>query len=175
MPRKPAASPAPSAYGRALARLARRDHAEAEIRRALRRSGHEATEVQQAVSRLKRERALDDRRFAEAFARSRIAQHGLGRNRVRAALRQRGLSRAALESGLQEALVEVSERAALEAVASRYWRQRQADEPSLRMRKLWAFLLRRGFPPDLVRERLGALWPGQRAALDGLIAWEEEP
>jgi regulatory protein len=174
LPRKTAASPAPSAYGRALARLARRDFAEAELRRALRRAGHGEGEVEQAVARLKDQRALDDGRFAEAFSRSRLRHGGLGSNRIRAELGQRGVLRSVAEKGLREALREVPEAEALDAQARRYWRQRGKDEPARRVRKLWAFLLRRGYPADLVGARLRALWPRWSDALDGLEPVEEE-
>ena len=174
MPRKPAASPAPSAYGRALSRLARRDHAEAEMRRALKRAGHAEDEVEAAVTRLKGQRALDDERFAETFARSRLVHRGLGQNRIASELRQRGVARAVANKGLGEALADVSESEALESQARRYWRARTKDEPRKRVQKLWAFLLRRGYPADLVRTRLRALWPRWSDALDGLEPLEEE-
>jgi len=174
LPRKTAASPAPTAYGRALAKLARRDHAEGELRRALRRAGHAEDEVGTAVERLKSQRALDDGRFAEAFSRSRLGHRGLGSNRVRAELRQRGVGRTVAEAGLREALRDVSEAEALDALARRYWKQRLADAPERRMQKLWAFLLRRGYPAALVGSRLRALWPSWRSALDGLEPLEDE-
>lgn len=174
LPRKPAASPAPTAYGRALARLARRDHAEAEMRRALKRAGHAADEVEAAVARLKGQRALDDERFAEAFARGRLRHRGLGRNRIKHELRERGVGRSVALKGLREALGDVSEGEALETQARRYWHARAKDEPAKRVQKLWAFLLRRGYPADLVRTRLLALWPRWSDALDGLEPMEEE-
>jgi regulatory protein len=174
MPRKPAASPPPSAYGRALGRLVRRDHAEEEMRRALKRAGHAEDEVDSALTRLKAQRALDDQRFAEVFARSRLLHRGQGRNRIASELRQRGVGRAVASKGLQQALADVSEGEALENQARRYWRARTADEPAKRVQKLWAFLLRRGYPPDLVRTRLRALWPRWSDALDGLEPMEDE-
>jgi len=172
LPRKPAASP--TAYGWALGRLARRDHAEDEMRRALKRAGHGEDEVEAAVTRLKGQRALDDGRFAEGYARSRLLHRGLGRNRIESELRQRGVARTVVQKGLGEALADVSEASALEAQARRYWRARTKDEPRVRVRKLWAFLLRRGYPADLVRGRLRALWPRFGDALDGLEPAEEE-
>jgi SOS response regulatory protein OraA/RecX len=83
-------------------------------------------------------------------------------------LRARGVARLAAEKGLTDALADVSEAEALEAQARKYWRERQRDEPAQRLRKLWAFLLRRGYPAGLVRERLAALWPRWQDALDGL-------
>jgi len=152
----------------ALRRLARRDHSEAELRRVLARKGFAAGVVDQTLAWLRSQNFLDDKGFAARFARSRVAHHGLGRNRVRQALRARGVSRAIIEKGVAEALRDVSEEAALDDLARRYWRQHARDEPLLRIRKLWAFLLRRGFPAGLVRERLSGLWPRWREGLEDL-------
>jgi len=153
---------------RALRRLARRDHSVAELRRALTRIGFAAPVVEATLKRLRSEKYLDDEGFASRFARSRVAHHGLGRNRVRQALRARGVSRAIIEKGVAEALRDVSEVEVLEDLARRYWRQHGRDEPLQRIRKLWVFLLRRGFPGDLVRERLATLWPRWREGLEDL-------
>jgi regulatory protein len=172
MPRKQAATP-PTAYRRAVLRLGRRDHTVAELRRALVERGHGAEEVDAAIERLRRERYLDDRGYAERFARSRMANHGLGRLRVRQALRQRGVGRGEVEAGLRRAAAEVDEAAVLDGVARRYWKAHARVEPERRLPRLWAFLLRRGFPPGLVRDRLSALWPRWSDALEGLEPLDE--
>ena len=164
----------PSAYQRALRRLARRDHSEQEIRRALLEKGHEGAEIDEAVTRLRRERALDDDAFASRFARSRMAHSGLGRNRIRRDLRARGVASRVVERGLREAAQEVSEPELLDRVARRYWSAHATDEPMRRVRRLWAFLLRRGFPTGLVQERLRGLWPRWSDALEGLEPTEHE-
>jgi regulatory protein len=140
----------------------------AELRRALLDRGHEPDEVEEAIERLRAERYLDDRGFAERFARSRMAHQGLGRARVRQGLRQRGVARAETEAGLAGALREVDERAVLDGLARRYWRQHARVEPARRLPRLWAFLLRRGFAAGLVHERLSNLWPRWKDALEGL-------
>ena len=112
MPRSATGAPAPSAYQRALRRLARRDHSVAELRRALAARGHEPDEVEAALERLRRERYLDDAGFAERFARSRLAHQGHGR-----ALDPPGAAggaacaRSETEAGLAGALREVDEKA----------------------------------------------------------------
>ena len=168
MPRSAAATPPPTAYQRAIRRLARRDHSVAELRQALLERGHEPAEVEAALERLRRERYLDDAGFAERFARSRMAHQGLGRLRVRQGLRQRGVDRGTIDAGIAGALREVDEREVLDGLARRYWRQHARVEPAQRLPRLWAFLLRRGFAPGLVRDRLCGLWPRWRDALDGL-------
>jgi regulatory protein len=165
---------APSAYQRALRRLARRDHTVKELREKLQERGHPAEEVEETLLRLRAEGYLDDAGFAARYARSRIESHGLGRNRVRASLRARGVARAAAERGLTEALDEVSEAAVLDTLARRYWRLHGRDEPARRMQKLWVFLVRRGFPASLVGDRVRALWPRFADALEGLEPLDAE-
>jgi len=144
------------------------------MRGALQDAGYAEDEIDATIVRLRAERLLDDATFATRFATSRIAHQGLGRHRVRMALRQKGVPKAVAEAGLQEALGEVSEAGALDALARRYWRQRVREDPARRLRKLWVFLLRRGFPGALVSERLKALWPRHQDALDGLEPLDAE-
>jgi regulatory protein len=170
---KPQPEPA-SAYADALRRLSRRDHAEAELRRALRRKGFPEAEVEDALGRLRSRGLLNDAAFASRYARSRLGSHGLGRHRVRANLRARGVSRPVTEAGLEAALGEVSEAEALDRLARRYWRAHTRDLPRRRLPKLWAFLLRRGYPAAVVQERLKILWPRLADALEGLDPLEPE-
>jgi SOS response regulatory protein OraA/RecX len=138
------------------------------MRRALLQAGHTEEETEGAIARLRRENLLDDGRFAARFAASRIGNAGLGQRRVRQALRQRGVAPRVADAGLAEALRDVSEAEALDRVARRYWRQRASEEPERRVRRLWRFLLGRGFSADLVRARVRALWPRYGDALEGL-------
>ena len=157
-----------SPYARAVARLARRDHTTTEIRRALSRDGFSDDDIDATVRRLVAERALDDGGFAVRYAKSRIQHQALGRNRIRRDLRVKGLAKAVVEKGVATALEDVSEVDALDAAARRHWKLHEKDEPRKRLRRLWAFLLRRGYPSALVQDRLRVLWPRWKDALDGL-------
>ena len=130
--------------------------------------------MEAVIVKLTAERYLDDAGYAARVARTRLRIDGLGRNRIRQDLRFRGVSKEEAEGGLAEALTEVPEAESLDRVAQRYWRNRVSQEPRERLRKLWAYLVRRGFPSDLVRARLAELWPAWRDALDGLEAADEE-
>jgi regulatory protein len=145
----------------------------AELRRALLDRGHDEEEVEAAIDRLRRERYVDDAGFAERFARSRMANQGHGRLRIRQDLRLRGVDRRSVEAGIAGALREVDERSVVDALARRYWRQHAAVEAARRVPRLWGFLVRRGFAPGLVRERLSRLWPKWREALEGLEPTED--
>jgi regulatory protein len=169
------APPPLTAYRRAVLRLARRDQSEAELRRALAGKGHGGAEVEAAIERLRRERYLDDLAYAERYACRRMAHPGLGPARIRQGLRQRGVPRTEAEAGLRAALDEVDERAVLDALARRYWKQHARIEPERRLPRLWAFLARRGFAPALVRDRLRALWPRWSDALEGMDPDDASP
>jgi len=163
-----------SAYQAGLRRLARRDHSEQELRRALLRRGYPTIDVERAIERLRAARYLDDAGFARRFALSRLASHGLGRNRIRADLRQRGVPRPVAESGLDHALREVTETQIVDELATKYWKRHERELPRKRVLKLRAFLLRRGFTAPLVAERLRALWPTWSAELEDWEATAEE-
>ncbi len=146
----------------------------AEVRKGLRRDGFDESAVEGAVERLHEQRYLDDHRMGERFARSRLSDRGYGRARVRQALSQKGLSRGIIESSLRAALADVSEADQIDRLARRYWRQKAGHEPERRLKGLWAFLIRRGFPAGLVGDRLRALWPRWGDALAGLEPSEAE-
>jgi len=143
------------------------------MRRALERDGFSPRVIEGTVDWLREKRYLDDAGFAARFARSRMAHRGLGRQRVRAELRRKGVPRAIIENGVTAALSEVSEEATVDALARRFWRDHGREEPARRMRKLWGLLLRRGFPASLVQGRLRVLWPRWSRALAGMEP--EEP
>ena len=160
MSRNVSSSPQDGPRQRALVALARRDRSEHELRTALRGEGFEGEAIDATIGRLREERALDDAGLAARFARGQMAHRGMGRHRIRQALRRRGLDREIIEGGVAAALEEVSEVATLEAVADRYWRSHERVAPVVRLRRLRAFLVRRGFPPALVAARLAAMKAG---------------
>src|SRR5436190_24387744 len=61
--------PRMSAYLDGVKLLARRELSEAQVRQRLARRGHEPGAIDEAVAKLREERALDDVRVAEAIAR----------------------------------------------------------------------------------------------------------
>lgn len=159
-------TPARSAFASALRRLARRDHSEHEIRAALLKEGQTPADIDEAVEKLRAARYLDDRKFAERYTRSRLVFRGQGRVRIRQSLRTLGVDGELAERALRQAAEDGSERDALDAAARKYWRAHPRTEPALRIRRLFVFLMRRGFPAALVGERLRSLWPSQREAFE---------
>jgi len=151
----------------ALLRLARRDQSTSELRRALDRQGHAPEVVEDTLARLAQARLLDDQAFAERFAR-RALDRGLGGKRIAVALGVRGVPRDLVHVGLERARGDVPESAVLDRLAQRYWQRHARVESQKRLRRLWAYLLRRGFPAALVATRLRALAPDLDETVDAI-------
>ncbi|MCU0242378.1 MAG: recombination regulator RecX [Vicinamibacteria bacterium] len=167
-----------SAMATVLRRLARRDHSEQEMRLLLAAKAISADDTDAIVSALRARGFLDDTRLAARYATSRLAHYGMGRHRIRATLLQRGLSREDAQQGLRAALTEIDEDEVLRRMARRYWAQHARVDPPIRLRRLQAFLLRRGFPSQRIYSLLAGLWPKHGEALldadqDAVFEFEE--
>ncbi|WP_243041447.1 regulatory protein RecX [Dyella sedimenti] len=137
----------PSAYDKALGLLARRDHSRRELGRKLRQGGYEGGEAGEALDRLGEQHYQDDDRFAEMLVRSRVSQ-GYGPMRLRAELKNHGLSDARIRVVLDAAGVDWA--AAAAAQLHRRYGAAGAADPAEKARRA-QFLLRRGFPAATVR------------------------
>jgi regulatory protein len=83
---------ADSAYLDGLRLLSRRELSEAQVRTRLARKGHDPGDVEDAVSRLQREGALDDARTAAAIARTQVSIKRFGPRRVRRDIEAAGIA-----------------------------------------------------------------------------------
>ncbi len=118
-------------------------------------------EAARVVRRLGELRLLDDRDWAERFARDRFERGGYGRERIRAELVRRGLDAADIEAALAAVVSDEGERARAAAVLARFRglraarAGRRADDGGARAREAaFRHLIGRGFPLDLVRDLL---------------------
>ena len=105
------------AYTLALSWLARRELTERQVRARLSRRRVAAEEIDAAVERLRRERALDDRRVAGAYARTAVRLKGRGPLRLRRDLQALGVDAAAAREAIDEALAETPEETLIDRVA----------------------------------------------------------
>src|SRR5437867_10862729 len=80
-----------SAYLDGLKMLVRRELSEAQVRQRLTRRGHSQDAIDQAIGRLRSERAIDDDRTAQAIARVESSIHRRGERRVRRRIENAGI------------------------------------------------------------------------------------
>jgi regulatory protein len=139
------------AYTQALAWLARRELSEAQLRSRLARRGVEEDDIDDAIARLKRDRSLDDRRVALAYARSAVTLKGRGRARIRRDIEMLGIDRALARSAVDEVFGEgeVDESALLDRALTRRWPRTGAPDQRT-LQRIYRFLLQQGFPRDKV-------------------------
>ena len=153
------------AYTQGLTWLARRELSERQVRERLAKREFDEESIDAAVTRLKSERALDDRRVALACARSAVRLKGRGRERVRRSVESLGISRDLARAAVDEVFGEIDESALIERALTKRWPRPAAgadgspDSPTLDRRalqRIYHSLLRQGFPADRVMQAIKA-------------------
>jgi regulatory protein len=131
--------------------LARRRHTEQELRRRWQGKGFSAAAIERALAQLKRNGAVDDAAFARDWVENRMSFRPRSAAMLRAELRSKGVGPVETAAALAELNEESAARLAAERAARR-WRSLEAEG---RRRKVYAYLVRRGFTQDTIRSVLG--------------------
>ena len=116
------------AYTLALTLLSARELSETQLRARLSRRQCVAQAIEEAVSRLKGDGTLNDRRVALALARMESAIKHRGRARVIQKIRQAGIDSDTAEDAVREVFEEVDEGALLDRALERRLRGKTARE-----------------------------------------------
>lgn len=138
------------AFNRAIRWIGRRPYASQEIERKLLQAGWEEETATAVVEKLKQQQLIDDRSFAEQWTDNRIRVQRKGRHLVRHELMQKGVAKADIEAVVNAIDPDAELESALH-LGQKKWRQTSGDVRS-RKQKTTAYLMRRGFPSDIVRE-----------------------
>lgn len=135
-------------YQRALEWVLMRPHSEKECRDYLRRKIFERkldkNYIDKIIEKLNDKRYLDDCRFAEWYVENRFSKKGVSVKRLKIELLKKGVSKDIVEQVLKNS--SRNDREELEKMIAKK-RSRYTDDE-----KLTAYLVRQGFPYDLVRE-----------------------
>ena len=139
-----------NAYLDALKMLARRELSEAQIRQRLARREHDAGEIDAAVERLRAERAIDDRRVADAIARTQSSLKRRGKLRIRREIEHAGIARETARSAVDDVFADVDADALLEQALSKRVRGRGKIADQKEFNRLYRYLVGQGFEPERV-------------------------
>jgi len=154
------------AYRKAVRWLAAKPRTEAEMRLYLRRKGCESGQLDEIVGRLKAQGAIDDEKFSESWTEERLHLHRKGTRLIKQELLGKGVDRRIV----QEALGNVdpdAERKSAAALARKRWPILAASgDRKAAVRKLYAYLARRGYSHSAIRTAI------REAQLDADIAEE---
>jgi len=118
---------APSLWEYALKVLGGHAHSAGELREKLRRRAERAEDVDGVLSRLKAAGYLDDKRYAESYAASRLSGEKFGRTRVIRDLRQHRVAPVLAEKTVEKVYRDVDEVALIEEWIRRKYRTATRD------------------------------------------------
>lgn len=137
----------------ALLLLSYRPRTEWEIGHRLRRKDFPEPVVEECVASLKRSGLLDDAAFADLAARDRLRARPVGRRKLEADLRARGVAGGLAAQAADRAIDEADgSETDLARAAARKFRKRAGEDPMATRRRLYAFLGRRGFSAEATRQ-----------------------
>jgi regulatory protein len=125
-----------------------------EIKMRLGRAGFSEEAVESAVDKLKRQGYLNDRDFARIWIDERFNSKRYGRHKIKQELYQKGVEKEIIESELSR-LSEADEKEhALQLARKKYNQDTTTDAAGLE-RRMYQFLIRRGFDSCLAKEVMG--------------------
>jgi regulatory protein len=134
--------------------LSYRPRSYAEIERKLRDRGFGDAAVRTVLSNLIRLGYVDDEKFADQWAQSRIRLRGLGRRRIEQELRDKGIDRETARRALDDVLTADLEIETARRAIERKLTTMMTLDRETRHRRLAAFLERRGFSFAVIRHIL---------------------
>ena len=144
----------PTAYIDALKMLARRELSEAQVRQRLARREHEPDAIDEAIARLKDERAIDDARVAEAIARTETSVKRRGRVRVRRQIENAGIAPGTARRIVDETFESIDRDALIEAALGKRLRGHDTIADEREFARLFRYLVAQGFESDHVMKTL---------------------
>jgi regulatory protein len=111
--------------------------------------------IKEIISFLKEKKFIDDNVFAKAWINSRLRKP-LGLRRIRQELRQKGVGKEIIEAQ-SLGVKDYSETEAVLDLAKRRLNILKGTDQVIAKRRVYAFLLRRGFSPEIVIDTLNQL------------------
>ncbi len=146
-------------YNRALDLLSARPYTVRQLRRKLVQKEVPADEAETVIQRLLGAGLLDDERYALGYARSKLVGQGSSVRRISQELARKGVSTELSKQAIEQVVIdeEIDTRAVVERVARKKLASMGDLEPVVLRRRLFAFLARRGYEMDEIREVVAAV------------------
>lgn len=144
-------TPYEKTFERAINLLSYKPRSLAEMRaRLMEKDWAEEAVVDQVIARLVELGYINDEEFAANFANSRLTAKPIGRSRLRNDLRRKKLPSDTIENALDEAYEQQTEEELIDRAISKRVRLKGAPATREDAKKLFDYLIRRGFDYDLV-------------------------
>lgn len=126
---------------------------EKEIRLRLKKKKFDQGVIEETVSFLKDKDFINDNYFAKAWIESRL-KRPLGLRRIKQELSLKGINKEIIDSQIEEIRRNYSEEDIVTEIAKTRFNRLKNIEPEKAKRRLYAYLLRRGFSADVIIDAL---------------------
>lgn len=129
---------------------------EKEIYQRLKKKKFPEEVIKQTLSFLKDKAFIDDRTFTKTWIDCRLKRH-LGLKRIKQELNLKGIDKEIIDNQIKETKQNYSEQDAVAELARQRLDRLKAIEPSVAQRRVYAYLLRRGFTCEVIQEAINQL------------------
>jgi len=123
-----------------------------EIRDRLRGKSYDEEVVKEVIGRLQKLNFLNDSQFARSWTESRLLNKPMGRRLLEQELRQKGIDKEIIEEVSQAAFDKHKEEDLALALARKRLKSYAKADEMTRKRRLYGYLGRRGFSPDIISQ-----------------------
>lgn len=150
-----------SAYEYALRLLTARSYTARSLLRKLTQKGIVPEEARAVLDRLEASGLVNDAKFAEQYARSKVLTSGASKRRVVQDLRRKGIAESLANTAIAQVFAdeEIDSAAMAEKTARKKLGQLGALEPRILRQRLFGFLARRGYDLDDIKKVVATLLP----------------
>ncbi|MFH0826488.1 MAG: regulatory protein RecX [Candidatus Omnitrophota bacterium] len=124
---------------------------EEELYQRLKRKNFEEPIIGETLAFLKERNFIDDEAFARAWIATRL-KRPLGLRRIRQELRIKGVAKEIIDTQFREIKKDYPEEEIVRQLAKTKLDKMKDMDPRTARRRLMAYLLRRGFPPDVITD-----------------------
>ena len=133
-----------------------RPRSEKEIRLRLKKKKFDQRIIEETISFLKDKDFINDNYFAKAWIESRL-KRPLGLRKIKEELRVKGIDKEIIDSQIEEIKKNYSEEDIVTEIARGKFNRLKNIEPQKAKRRVFSYLMRRGFSPEIVIEVVNQL------------------
>lgn len=136
--------------------LGRRDHARNELKDKARKKGFPSPAIEKVLDELTEKKYINNASFASKFTHDKFEFNKWGPNKIRAELFKKGIS----EQEINRAIEQISKSKQieiLEDLIQKNQRKFQRADPSKRKKKIFDFLLRKGYDSNTILKQMSKL------------------
>jgi len=130
-----------------------RPRSEKEIADRLKQKGFTAETASGVIDFLKEKKFVDDAAFTRGWVEGRL-KRAMGLRRVKNELKIKGISSSCVEEGITAVAGNYSEDAVVAEIISKKIEKLQGKEPIKTRQRIYAYLVRRGFSPEIASDTL---------------------